>query len=324
MTYLILKNIVNLLKILNIMAYKFLFVLLPHTHLLDLAGPDQAILESIDFGADFEIEYCSIKKEVNTSSGLNISSLQHYSDCKLKPGDFIVIPGPKIKYVLSDEFKNETGFFEWLRKQYSMNINLCSICSGAFALAHSGLLNGLEATTHFKRTKELAELFPLVKVRENILFTEQKGVYTSAGIASGIDLTLHIIEKLKGSYFAYKVARELVVYNRRNGEHSQKSILLEFRNHMHYGIHRAQDMVNESLDKGLAVADLADAANMSERNFTRIFKKETGITVGEYIRKIRVERINQLMKNPDISRLQIARKCGLKSERQLRRIINYN
>lgn len=306
------------------MAIKFLFVMLPEMHLLDLAGPEQAIVESIDFGADFEIVHCGINEGINTYSGLNISVLKNYREIILNQGDFIFIPGSRVNYFLSDKFKKETEFFDWLNLQYSRKVNVCSICSGSFALAQAGLLDGKEATTHFKRTAQLAELFHLVKVRENILFTEQKGIYTSAGIASGIDLTLHIIEKLKGSYFAYKVARELVVYNRRNGEHAQKSILLEFRNHMHYGIHRAQDMVNESLDKGLAVADLADAANMSERNFTRIFKKETGITVGEYIRKIRVERINQLMKNPDISRLQIARKCGLKSERQLRRIINYS
>lgn len=305
------------------MSTKFVFLILPEMHLMDLAGSDQVILESIGFGADFEIEYCSVRNGISTTAGLPIGNLKHFTECILNKNDFLFIPGTDINYLLSDELKNETKLFKWLNDLYSSGVNLCSVCSGAFVLARSGLLDNIPCTTHFKRTKQLQKIFPNVKVTENILFTDHNGIYTSAGIASGIDMALHIVEKLKGSYFAHKVARELVVYSRRRGNQSQNSNLLEFRNHIHSGIHKAQDLVHEALDKGLALFDLATAASMSERNFTRVFKKETGITVSEYIRMIRKERINELISNPDITRYEIARKCGLKNERQVRRIMKY-
>jgi transcriptional regulator GlxA family with amidase domain len=183
------------------------------------------------------------------------------------------------------------------------------------------VLDGRNCTTHFKKTKELQEKFPKIKVIENILYTDQDGIYTSAGIASGIDLTLHLIEKLKGSYFAHLVARELVVFNRRSGSDSQESEFLKFRNHIHSGVHKMQDYILEKLHQKNSLLDLAEIAGMSERNFTRIFKKETGITVVEYINVVRRAKATELKKNPNFSKIEIANKVGLQSEKQLTRIL---
>lgn len=200
-------------------------------------------------------------------------------------------------------------------------VELVSICMGAFVLAAAGVLDGRNCTTHFKKTKELQEKFPKIKVIENILYTDQDGIYTSAGIASGIDLTLHLIEKLKGSYFAHLVARELVVFNRRSGSDSQESEFLKFRNHIHSGVHKVQDYILEKLHQKNSLLDLAEIAGMSERNFTRIFKKETGITVVEYINVVRKAKATELKKNPNFSKIEIANKVGLQSEKQLTRIL---
>lgn len=304
------------------MPVKFVFLILPNVHLMDLAGPDQVIQESIGCGADFSIEYYSIGHDVISSAGLPIGKLRDYSKIKIDEGDFLIIPGSETAYFLSDEFRGNTGLFNWINKIHSTGTNICSICTGAFVLAISGLLDGVTCTTHFRKTRQLQELFPLVKVNENILFTEHNRIFTSAGIASGIDMTLHIVEKLKGSYFAHLVARELVVYNRRKGSHNQQSDLLAYRNHIHAGIHNAQDWLHQNLDKKSNLGDLAEIANMSSRNFTRVFRKETGITVNDYITMLRKEKIRELLKKPDMSRVQIARRCGLRSERQLSRIIN--
>jgi len=303
------------------MATKFTFLLLPHIHLLDLAGSDQAIHEAIDYGADYEIHYCGIEKEITTTSGLSINKVKHFTKINMKPGDFLIIPGSGYTYLTSKTFLKEKSLFEWIRTSYADGVNICSICIGAFVLAESGLLDGLSCTTHFKKTKELQNKYPSIKVEENILFTDQDGIYTSAGIASGIDLTLHIIEKLNGSYFANKVARELVVYNRRAGNSTQESEMLKFRNHIHSGIHKAQDYIIENIHKKNHLADLAELANMSERNFTRIFKKETNITVNDFITAIRKEISSKLLDNPDLSKIEIANKVGLESEKQLRRIL---
>lgn len=304
------------------MVTKFVFLLLPQIHILDLAGPDQAIHEAIDYEADFEIEYCSNNDKLVSTSGLPIGKLKHFSKAKLKEGDFLIIPGSNFSYLTSKAFRSQKDLLTWIKTQHGKGVNVCSICAGAFVLAECGLFNDITCTTHFKKTKELQEMYPKAKVVENILFTSEDNVYSSAGIASGIDLTLHIIEKLKGSYFANKVARELVVYNRRNGNTAQESELLKFRNHIHAGVHKVQDYIIENIHKKMNLLDLADLANMSERNFTRVFKKETDVTVNEFINVIRKEKIKELIKNPDLTRIKIANKVGLESEKQVSRILN--
>lgn len=303
------------------MAVKFIFLVLPQLHIMDLAGPDQTIHEAIEYGADFEIEYCGINQHVATTAGLPIGKIPHFSKVNYKAGDYLFIPGSQVEYILSQEFKKETELLQWIKTIHSEGVLLCSICAGAFVLAQCGLLDQITCTTHFKRTHQLQTYAPQAIVQENILFAEQNGIYTSAGIASGIDMTLDIIEKLTDGYFAHKVARELVIYNRRDGQQAQQSVMLQFRNHIHAGIHKAQDFIVEHINKKHSVYDLADLACMSERNFTRVFKKETGITVVEYINKIRKEKVRELLKNPEYNRRQIATKVGLQSERQLQRIL---
>ncbi len=289
---------------------------------MDLAGPDQTILEAIDFGADFEIEYCKLKNDVVTTAGLPIADLKHFSEVAFSTGDFLIIPGANANYLMSEEFKKNTDLFDWIGNNYKQGVNLVSICAGAFVLAAARLLNGVPCTTHFKKTTELQEQYTEAKVQENILFTQHEGIYTSAGIASGIDLTLHIIEEIKGSHFSHLVARELVVYTRRNGNQQQESDLMGFRNHIHSGIHKVQDWIMENIHQKANLNELAEIACMSERNFTRIFKKETALTVNDYITLIRKEKIAKLLQNPDLSRLEIAGSVGLKSEKQLSRLIN--
>ncbi len=304
------------------MPTKFTFLLLPQIHILDLAGADQAIHEAIDFEADFEVEYCGIGGNIFTTSGLPFGNVQHFTKINLSKGDFLIIPGIDYSYLTSKDFSRNKALFEWIRNQYQIGVNICSICVGAFVLAESGLLDGKPCTTHFRKTKELQQRYPKIKVQENILFTDVDGIYTSAGIAAGIDLFLHIIEKLKGSHFAHFVARELVVYSRRNGADNQESDFLKFRNHIHIGIHKAQDYIYENIQTKTSLYDLAALANMSERNFTRIFKKETGITVNQFITSIRKTKATELLKNPDFSKIEIANKVGLQSEKQLSRILN--
>ena len=303
------------------MPTTFAFLILPDIHLLDLAGPNQAIHEAMDFQADFIIEYGGIPGDVHSTSGLPVGRVKHFTKLKLKKGDFLIIPGASYKYMTSKSFLQNKDLFEWIKSVYHQGVNICSICMGAFALAETGLLDGKTCTTHFKKTKELKARYPALNVVENILFTDQQGIYTSAGIASGIDLMLYIIEKLKGGHFAHLVARELVVYNRRSGNESQESEFLKFRNHIHTGIHKVQDYIIENIHSKHPLHELAERASMSERNFTRVFRKETGISVINYTNGIRRVKAIQLLKNPDLSFSAVANKVGLQSERQLKRIL---
>jgi transcriptional regulator GlxA family with amidase domain len=300
---------------------RFIFLVLPEVHLLDLAGPEQAILESIEFGAPFTMVHCTTHTELQSSAGLSLRPICHFSAIECQSGDYLIVPGARMTYITSPEFRKQTALLDWIQKAHLHGAHVASICSGAFVLGWAGLLHGRSCTTHFQQVAYLQQLFPTAKVQRNCLFTEQSGVMTSAGIASGIDLALHIIEQIMGGHFAHRVARELVVYTRRKGEQAQLSELLAHRNHLHDGIHRAQDYLVTHLDQDTSLMVLAQQANMSERNFTRIFRKETGMSVVEYLNFLRRARINELLNKPDLSRRQIARQCGLRSERHLARLI---
>jgi transcriptional regulator GlxA family with amidase domain len=301
---------------------KIVFLILPHVHLMDLAGPDQVFLEAIGYDAPFELSYCCLENNITTSASLPFGKLTHFSKIKLQANDYLIVPGAEVHYLQSKAFKANKTLFAWMRDCLANGVMICSVCSGAFVLAEAGLLNDKECTTHWKRTQELQALYPKAKVIENVLFTHDGHIFTSAGVAAGIDMALYIVEQLKGEYFTFKVARELVIYNRRSGNQKQKSELLDFRNHIHAGIHKVQDWLQDHLHQKTSLIHLAEIANMSDRNFTRVFKKETSLTVNEYITLLRKEKIEQLLNNPDLSRAEMAKHCGLKSERQISRLIN--
>mgnify|MGYP003592818513 CR=1 FL=1 len=303
------------------MPTNIIFLILPQMHLLDLAGPDQVFHESIGYGADIKLSYCSYENNISTSTNIPFGRLNHFTEIKTKPGDYIFIPGANVSFLLSKKLKEQKALFKWVVDCYNNGAVVCSVCTGAFFLAQTGLLNGRECTTHWKRTKELQEKFPAVDVVENILFTEAERVFTSAGVTAGIDMALYILGKLKDDNFSYKVARELVIYVRRQGNEAQQSIFMNYRNHIHSGVHNVQDYIQENISSKLTLNELADVAFMSSRNLTRIFKKEIGISVNEYINLVRKGRLAELMKNPDITRAQMAKQCGLTSQRHVSRLI---
>ena len=198
---------------------------------------------------------------------------------------------------------------------------MCSICNGAFALGHAGLLDDVECTTHWRRVKALQQQFPKSRVVADILFIKNEYVYTSAGISAGIDLALAILEDLKGPLFTHKVARGLVVYYRRSGKHNQQSVYLDYRNHINPQIHEVQDYLIDNLSVDNDIETLASLVGMSGRNLSRIFKEKTGSTVLEYITLLRLETARTMLNNPDFTMEYIASRCGFKTARQLQRIL---
>jgi transcriptional regulator GlxA family with amidase domain len=300
---------------------KIIFLVLPHVHLLDLAGPEQAFLEAIDYDGGITIEHCSISSTVKTSAGACVSNLQNFTDVKICEDDYVFIPGADVGYLNSKSIPCEKEVLKWLKEGYEKGAYICSVCTGAFFLARIGLLNGKKCTTHWKRTKELQAKYPQIHVLEDVLFTEDERILTSAGVTAGIDLALYVIGKLKDENTSFKVARELLVYLRRSGTDSQQSVFLNYRNHLHTGVHHVQDYVQENISKQISLSHLADVACTSPRNLTRIFKKETGITVNYYITLVRKELLKKLSAETNVSRKEMASLCGLKSERHIIRLL---
>ncbi len=144
--------------------------------------------------------------------------------------------------------------------------------------------------------------------------------YTSAGVTSGIDLSLAIVEENWGPQVTSKVARELVVYIRRNSDHDQKSIYLDYRDHFNPNVHSVQDWLISNPGKKYTIDALADRFGLSERNLTRLFKNSTGITINQYATLIVLEHAKNLSQNPNNTIESAALQCGFHDGKQLRRL----
>ena len=300
---------------------KMAFIIPPSVEMLDLAGPVQVFTEAKFYGFEVALEFYSYQQETISTSGLAFGEVMNYKKARLKEGDFLFMPGMGFEYVNSAEFRGEREFFKWIKECADKKVFVCSVCNGAFALGEAGLLKDTECTTHWRRIKELQLRFPDAKVITDILFKKSNNVYTSAGISAGIDLALAILEELKGALFTHKVARGLVVYHRRNHNHTQQSIYLDYRNHINPKIHEVQDYLIDHLSEENSVEDLASLAAMSPRNLSRVFKEKTGSTILEYLTLLRIEYAKTMLNNPEFTIEYIASQCGFKTARQLQRIL---
>lgn len=300
---------------------QIIFIVPPLVHVLDLTGPVQVFYEAGTYDIPYHLTYCSYQTTLTSSAGLSFAHVLPFQEVQPQSGDFIFLPGMEMEYIRSAQFKQEgEAFFKWLHQQYEQGVYLCSVCTGAFILAQAGLLNGKKCTTHWKRLDELQATYPRLSAQHDKLFVKDGGIYSSAGVTAGIDLALYILEEQHGAMFATKVARELVVYLRRGELHSQKSVYLDYRNHLKSTIHQVQDWLIMNLASGATLQELAEIANMSTRNLTRTFRKETGITINAYTTLLRLELAQTLSNNPGMTMEAIAAQCGFQNARQLRRI----
>jgi transcriptional regulator GlxA family with amidase domain len=300
---------------------KVAFIIPPTVELLDLAGPVQVFTEAKFYGFEISIEFYRFQENPVSTAGLGFQNIAHYKEADLKEGDFVFVPGMNNDYVNSIPFKAERAFFNWLKECSDNKVTACSICTGAFALGHAGLLKDTECTTHWRRVKALQAQFPHARVLADVLFVKSNNIYTSAGISAGIDLALAILEDLKGPLFTHKVARGLVVYLRRSGTHKQQSIYLDYRNHINPQVHEVQDYLIDNLSKENSIESLASLVGMSPRNLSRVFKEKTGSTVLEYLTLLRKEYAGTMINNSEYTIEYIASKCGFKTARQLQRIL---
>jgi transcriptional regulator GlxA family with amidase domain len=281
----------------------------------------QVFTEAKVHGMEIDIEFYQYSGEPVSTAGLGFGKLESYKNLKLKEGDFVFVPGMDNEYVNSVPFKAEREFFKWLKEWSDKKVTVCSICSGAFALGHAGLLKDTECTTHWRRVNALQSQFPQAKVAADILYIKSNNIYTSAGISAGIDMALAILEDLKGPLFTHKVARGLVVYHRRSGKHKQQSIYLDYRNHISPQIHEVQDYLIDNLSRENDIETLASLVGMSPRNLSRVFKEKTGSTILEYLTLLRIEYASTMLNNPEYTIEYIASQCGFKTARQLHRIL---
>jgi transcriptional regulator GlxA family with amidase domain len=296
----------------------------PRVLLLDVAGPIEVLRKAnLDQAAlRFAVRYVGPAAEAGSSIGLGLAGIAPLPDA-LPPGAIVLVPGAA-RHALGEggpvaEGAAEAEIVRWLADAVRPGVRLICICSGALLAARAGLLDGHECTTHHADVAALARLAPRARVRDNRLFVESGERLTSAGVTSGIDLMLHVVAGLCGPAVALSAARYLVVYLRRGGGDPQLSPWLEGRNHMHPAIHRAQDAVAADPARAWSVAALASVAHASPRTLSRLFNEQAGMSVTDYVNRMRVALAFELVSGSGLGIERVAERAGFGSARQFRR-----
>lgn len=298
------------------------FLILPHVHLMDLSGPAQVFFEASAMGADqYQLVYAGVTDSESSEQGLTLGNLRPFKDISLHAGDFVFVPGIDFKsFTAGAHTTSIKKIAPWLKAQQSKGVFMASICSGSLILAEAGILDGVQCTTHWKCVDYMRKHYPKVHVLTDQLFVNDKQVYTSAGMTSGIDMALSILEHYHGPVLPAKVAREMVVYIRRNNTDRQQTIYLDYQTHFNPAIHKVQDYIISNPDKNPGLDELAAVCHLSVRNLTRLFKQATGHTIVDFKRAVKLELARTLLNNPDYTVEKVASLCGFQSARHLRRI----
>ena len=210
------------------------------------------------------------------------------------------------------------GLIAYIRDAPKRHRRIAAIGTGAFLLAEAGLLDGRNATTHWMHAPLLQAHYPAVRLDQDRIFTNDGPIWTTAGGAAGLDLSLALIENDLGADFAKLVARELVIYHRRTGGQSQISTLLDLTPKSDR-IQAALTYARDNLHKPLTVSDLAHAARLSPRQFSRAFHAETGQSPAKAIENLRVEAARNLMEQSRHSIDEVARQTGFSDRDHMRR-----
>ncbi|MCO4891235.1 GlxA family transcriptional regulator [Cupriavidus sp. WGtm5] len=211
-----------------------------------------------------------------------------------------------------------TALTAFVQQALETSRRIAAPCTGAFILAHAGVLDGRRATTHWRFAHELQRHFPRVTVEEDQIFIVDGPIWTSAGMTATIDMALAMIEKDHGAEVSRAVARKLVIYHRRAGGQSQFSTLLDLAPKSDR-IQRAIDYASANLRSALTVEELAGVAGLSPRQFSRAFSAETGQSPAKAIELLRVEAARLMLEKGRLSLDVIATEVGLSDRERMRR-----
>lgn len=276
---------------------------------LDVTGPVEVfdtanrLLDGAEPG--YRIEFVSPGAPlVRTCSGVVIEAAP--LDAGEGPIDTLLVPGGwGLEEALADR-----ALVAWIGQAAARSRRVASVCGGAFLLAEAGLLAGRRATTHWAYASDLARRYPDVLVDPEPIFVRDGRFVTSAGVSTGIDMSLALVEADHGGAFALQVAKFLVLFFKRHGGQSQFSAVLDAQLADHTPIRAAQEWILDNLDRPVTVPDIAAQANMSPRNFARVFRREVGITPGQYVERMRILRARRLLESTDLPIRQVARRSG--------------
>lgn len=300
-----------------------LFVVLPEVNLLDLSGPAQVFSAAAALGADYRLRWVAAEDGVVSAQGLAVAGLEPLAGAAADGSALVVVPGPDLAAVVRRTGERELvapEVLEWIRRADAAGARVASVCTGAVVLGDAGLLDGRRCTTHWSAVGAMRERYPAAHVLDDVLFVHDGPVSTSAGIASGIDLALSLVEADRGPAFAAAVARELVVYTRRNGSAAPLSPFLAHRDHLDPVVHAVQDILAADLAGAHPLAELAARGHLSPRGLSRAFVAATGLTPAQYQTELRLGHARTLLRGSALTVEEIAQACGYADPRHFRRM----
>lgn len=243
---------------------------------------------------------------LRTSNGLSLIAEDW---CQASHADTVLVTGGIGWQAVLDDADS----CAWLRHQATVAQRIGSICTGALVLARLGLLNGHAATTHWRYCEELARSADDIAVQDNAIFVRSGKLMTSAGVTSGIDMALAMVEDDHGPRVALAVARELVLYLKRTGNQAQFSATLAAQSDYGSPLDGLDLWLQQHLAAPITVADMAGQCHMSPRNFARVFKRQRSCGPAAWLRRMRLDRARELLEHSSQTMGSISRSCGLGS-----------
>lgn len=273
---------------------------------MDVIGPLEVFAIANDLAAvNYQLfTIAQEKRAYKSESGISLVAEKTLDE--VSKLDTLIIPGGKGARCTSQQAQHN----EWLQAMLANTRRVISVCTGAYLLAATGALNNKQATTHWHFLPDFERQFPEIEVIPDALFIDHGNIATSAGISSGIDLALKLVENDCGATTAVNIARYLVLHYRRAGNQAQYSLPLQ---HQQLCCEEFSDLTGwilENLNNDLSIETLADRAGMSPRNFCRKFKQQMKTTPAKYVEALRLDFARQLLTEQDWQLDKIARNCG--------------
>ena len=270
-------------------------------------------------GIPFKIELVGVNLR-NVQLNLPVQFLCHRTIDSIFDTDLIVIPGiSDLRNSLAAILSKNDSLIQWLQQKRREEVQIMSLCTGVNFLAEGGLLDGMEAATHWQVVDELQAKYPKIKFRSEKVTVDHLGIITAGGANTSFNTVLYYIEKVCGKKIAITVSR---VYGIDYGRTSQTlfAIFQGQRRHNDDKIHQAQSMIEETIDKEISVESIAASVNMSRRNFIRRFKVATGLNPIEYIQRIKIERAKKVLEQEDMPLSSLPYSVGYNDPKTFRAI----
>jgi transcriptional regulator GlxA family with amidase domain len=294
---------------------RIVIVAFPGVQTLDVTGPAEVLRAATRLRPPgYEIVVAAPEVGPLRTSTVTMVPDQPLSSCT-EPIDTLIVAGG----TGTREAEHDEALISWLRDAAGRTRRVTSVCTGAFLLARAGLLDGRSATTHWASCADLAERYPAVAVEPDPIFVRDGNVATSAGVTAGMDLALALVEEDLGRDVALEAARWLVLFLKRPGGQAQFSAQLAAQTADRAPLRELQAWIPDHLDQDLSVPALARRAGMSDRNFARAFRRETGVTPAAYVEAARVESARIALESGDLPVESVALQAGFGTVETLRR-----